>query len=339
MYRLSLVFFFIVLSAKVNGQIGGQRSFEFLNIPNTARTVGMGGLNVSTPYEDVNLVMSNPALSSDTLSGKASFNYLSYFADANVLSTAYQHDFGKAGHWFIGVNHIDYGDFESFDASGAPLGEVDASETAIAVGRSHTVNNFTLGGSLKFLSSSIAGFNSAALAVDIGGSFINPNRLITVGLVFKNIGFVLSDYSDTENSKLPFDIQLGATIKPQYMPFRFTFTGYNLYQGDIAYFDPDNSNGDEEEPGTGDKVLRHFTIATELILSKNFNLRAGYNHLVRQELKLEDTAAGAGFSFGLMFRVKAFEFAYSRGGYHAAGGSNSFTLAVDTNLLLKKRTL
>lgn len=339
MHHVNLIIAFLLVSTCATAQVGGQRSFEFLNIPNTARTVGMGGLNVSSPYEDVNLVLSNPALASDSLVGKASFNYLSYFADASVLSSAYQFKLPGNYSWFVGVNHVDYGDFESFDASGTELGTVSASETAVSLGASQVVGNFTLGASIKFLNSSIAGFNSTALVADLGGLFVHPNKSFTAGLVFKNIGAVISDYSDVEDSSLPFDVQVGGTFKPKYMPFRFTFTGYNLYQGDIAYFDPDNAAQEEDEPGTFDKVFRHVTIGAELLLSKNINLRAGYNHLVRQELKLEDTAAGAGFSFGLMFRIKAFEFAYSRGGYHAAGGSNSFTLTADTNSFFRKRTL
>ena len=321
------------------GQIGGQRSYEFMNIPYTPRTVGMGGLNVSTAHEDINLVISNPALSSDSLSGLASFNYLSYFADIDVLSAVYQHDLGKLGHWFVGVNHIAYGSIESFDNTGVALGEFDAGETFITLGRSHRLDNFTLGASLKFISSALAGFNSTALATDIGGTFIHPNGQLTVGLVFKNIGWVLSDYTDNEDNELPFDIQIGTSFKPRYMPFRFTITAYNLYEGDIAYFDPAADDPENEEPGTFDKVMRHFIVATELILSNNINLRVGYNHLIRQELSLEDTAAGAGFSYGLMFRIKAFEFSYSRGGYHAAGGSNSFAVTANTNLFLKRRNL
>lgn len=339
MHRIIIIIGWLAWAVSGYSQVGGQRSFEFLNIPGNARTVGMGGINVSSPFEDVNLALSNPALSSDSLAGRLSFSYLGYFADASVLTSVYQFNLPNKGTWFVGVNHVDYGDFKSFDATGAELGSVSAGETAITIGTSHQAGNFILGASIKFLNSSIAGFNSNALATDIGGLFVHPKGSFTAGLVFKNIGFILSDYSDIENSTLPFDIQVGATFKPKYMPFRFTFTGYNLYQGDIAYFDPVNAGLDEDEPGTFDKIFRHATIGAELLISKNVNLRAGYNHLVRQELKLEDTAAGAGFSFGLMFRIKAFEFAYSRGGYHAAGGSNSFTLTADTNSFFRKRSL
>ncbi len=193
-----------------------------------------------------------------------------------------------------------------------------------------------MGASLKFINSSIAAFNSNALALDVGGVFIHPKRQLSIGLAFKNIGFVLNDYSETSSAEIPFDVQAGVTFKPKFMPFRFSFTGYNLTQGDVSYFDP-NSIDQEEEPGTFENIFRHVNIGAELLLSKNINVRFGYNHLVRQELKLEDTAGGAGFSFGLMFRIRAFEFSYARCGYHAAGGSNSFSITANTNTFLKKR--
>ncbi len=339
MHRFILTIVLFTISYWAQAQVGGQRSFEFLNIPHTARTVGLGGLNVSSPYEDVNLALSNPALASDSLVGMVSFNYLDYFADAAILSSVYQFKLSSDQLWFTGVNHVDYGEFDSFDATGAELGTVDAAETAITLGSSWKEGNFTLGASVKLLNSSIAGFNSVALVTDLGGLFVHPNKSFSAGLVVKNLGAILSDYSEAAESKLPFDVQLGATFKPKYMPFRFTFTGYNLSQADRAYFDQANAAVDEEEPSAFDRVFRHMTIGAELLISKNLNLLAGYNHLVRQELKLEDTAAGAGFSFGLMFRIKAFEFAYSRGGYHAAGGSNSFTLTADTNSFFRKRKL
>ena len=335
MSRIALIILLYVSPLLVLGQIGGKRSFEFVNIPSNPRLVSLGGANVSLANVDVNLAFSNPALNGDTLSGLASFSYLDYFADVSVLSTIYQHDFGKYGSWFFGVQHINYGDIESFDPTGAPIGSFINNETLLIIGRSHRIGVFTLGGSLKFLNSNISSFSSNDVAMDIGVIFQHPKKQFTAGLTFRNVGFVLSEYTETSNTQLPFDIQLGMTFKPEHMPFRFSLTGYNLTQGDISYFDP---NGTEvlDDKGSLDNALRHLNIGAELLLGKNVNLRFGYNHLIKQELKLNDTNGGAGLSFGLLFRVKAYEFAYSRGGYHAAGGSNSFGVTVNTNLFLKR---
>jgi hypothetical protein len=335
---LQKVVLLIILCLPIKGysQIGGQRSYEFLNIPANPRLTGLGGVNVSLANEDVNFAFSNPALNGDTLSGKVAFSYLDYFADVNVISTIYQHDFGKYGAWFFGITHVDYGDIDSYDNTGADLGSFAANETLVIIGRSHTIGHFSTGASLKLINSNLAGYSSTAFAVDLGGVFTHPIKQFTAGLTLKNIGVVISDYTESSDTKLPFDVQLGLSFKPEHMPLRFSLTGYNLRNGDIAYFNPSDVDGPNKNSDF-DNVLRHINIGAELLLSKNINLRFGYNHLIRQELKLAERAGGSGVSYGLMFRIKAFELAYSRGGYHAAGGSNSFSVTANTNLFLKRR--
>lgn len=325
------------VSLLVFGQAGGQRSMEFLSIPSNAIVNGLGGVNVSLADKDVNLFLSNPALVSDSLEGSISVSYLDYFADISYANLAYAHRFDKLGTFFIGLQNLSLGEIDGFDPSGNAIGAFKSNEFAITVGHSHQVNHFRLGANLKFAGSNVAGFRASALLMDLGGVFIHPNKDFRVGMVMKNIGFILSDYTTTSGSKVPFDFQIGTSFKPAHTPFRLSFTFYNLYKGDISYFDPaGNLNATTEAPSTADKVLRHMVFGTELLLSKNVNVRFGYNHLVRRELRLTDVSGGAGFSFGFMFRVKAFEFAYSRGGYHPAGGTNSFTVTSNLNYLIKK---
>ncbi|UII21231.1 type IX secretion system protein PorQ [Fulvivirga ligni] len=326
----------LFICVQTYGQVGGKHSFEFLSVPNNARTVGLGGKNVSIYNEDLNLLADNPAAVGDSLSGYLTFNYLAYFADIHSASFVYKHDFDKWGSWYVGTNHFSYGNITSYDDTGAELGEFNAGETVFFIGRSHQISYFTLGATLKYINSNITAYTSNALAMDLGGVFKHPKLNLTAGLVFKNVGVMLSDYSETSDTKLPFDVQVGVSFKPEHMPLRFSFTGYNLADRNSTYYD---ANGSEDEPGAFDKMFRHVVVGTEVLITKNLNIRFGYNHLIRQELKLEDGAHGAGFSYGLMFRIKAFEFAYSRGGYHAAGGSHSFTLTTNTNLFLRKRKI
>jgi len=84
-------------------------------------------------------------------------------------------------------------------------------------------------------------------------------------------------------------------------------------------------------------VFRRLIFGTELLLSDNFQLRFGYNHLLRKELKQEATSGGAGFSFGLMLKVKRFEFSYARALYHSAGGSNTIQLTTNLSGIVKKK--
>ena len=75
-----------------------------------------------------------------------------------------------------------------------------------------------------------------------------------------------------------------------------------------------------------DDFFRRINLGAELILSKNVQFLLGYNHLRRQELTLEETGAGAGFSYGLMIGIKKFTFRYARSVYHAKGGANFITI-------------
>ena len=330
MVRLCLCLLLVPFLSK--GQVGGRHSFDFTNIPSNTRVAGLGGVNISLADVDVNMAFSNPALSGDTLAGLTSFNYSNYLADAAVFSGIYQRNISKLGSFFFGVTHVSYGDFDTYDNTGQMLGEATAGDTEVMVGKSHQVGVFRIGATVKFMNSTIAGYTASAIATDIGGVFIHPDRSLTAALAFKNVGVVIRDYTDGEDASLPLDVQIGVSFKPQYMPFRFSLTGYNLAERDIPY----NATASDDEPGSADRLLRHVNVGAELLLSQNLNVRFGYNHLRRQELKLDENGGGAGFTFGFMFRVKAFEFSYSRGGYHAAGGSNVFGITVNTNKFLRK---
>lgn len=318
------------------GQVGGEHGFGFLQVPTTARVAALGGVNITSQDKDVNMFLANPALLSPELHKHASINYMAYLAGIKYSSLTYAHHWEKAGTWGFGLQYMDYGSFEGFDDGGNATADFQARDYALTVSHSHTAGAFTFGGNLKFAQSFLDSYTASALLVDIGGVYKHPEKELVVGLLVKHIGAVIQDYLENSATRVPFDIQIGTTFKPEHMPLRFTFTAYNLAKDNIAYYDPFWDNN-QDAPGFVDKVFRHMAIGTEVLLSKHVNLRAGYNHLVRKEMRMDQTAGGAGFSFGLMVRVKAFEFAYTKRLYHVAGGSNSFTLASDLSKIIKNK--
>lgn len=330
----------IGISVNSYAQIGGKRAFDFLNIPGTAKVAGIGGVNITAADRDVNMFLYNPALLNKEVAGYMSINYIPYLADINYTTLAYAYEFKKTGTWALGLQYINYGEFEGYDATGMATGNFKANAFAITVGKSHVIGNFTLGANFKFAASDISSFAATALLLDLGGNFEHPDKDFNVGLTFKNLGVLLKDFTAESESHLPFDIQLGTTFKPEFMPFRFSITAYNLNKSDVGFFDPAGRLGsNKEEPGTVDKIFRHLAFGTELLLSENVNLRAGYNHLIRKELRLEQISGGAGFSLGFIVRVKAFELAYSHSFYHVAGGANHFTLASNLGTIFKKKDI
>lgn len=330
---------FLCLSVSGFGQIGGQRAFEFLNVPNNARLAGLGGVNITSGWQDPSQLTSNPALINSSWNEAFAISYLNYLAGISNTSVTYAADIKQTGTWAFNLSYFNYGEIESFDEQGFTLGKVNVKEYAFAVGHSIQFGAFATGVNAKIVVSDMAGFQASAMLLDVGGTFKHPEKDLTAGLLIKNLGFLLSDYSESNNSSLPLDVQLGFTYKPEYMPLRFSVAAKNLVRSNLVYTNPGNNNllGNNPSPGFGEEIFRRLVFGTELMFSPNFQLRVGYNHLLRQELKLEKASGGAGFSFGFMFKVKRFEFAYARALYHVAGGSNTFQINMDTGGLIKRK--
>lgn len=329
----------LIVSVNSHAQIGGQRAFEFLNIPNNARLSGLGGVNITSGWDDPTQVTSNPALINSNWNQELVVSYLGYFANVSNTSVSYATDIKNTGTWAFNLSYFNYGEIESYDEAGFLQGLVSVKEYAFSAGYAMQFGAFSAGANAKLAVSDLASFQASAFMLDLGGTFKHPEKDMTIGLLVRNLGFLMSDYTDVNNSQLPLDIQLGFSYKPEFMPLRFSVAAKNLVRDDLVYFDPASNSlfGQNNEPGFSEEIFRRLVFGAELIFSPNFQLRFGYNHMLRQELKLEEVAGGAGFSFGFMFKVKRFEIAYSRALYHVAGGSNTFQINMNTGGLIKRK--
>ncbi|MBA4053370.1 MAG: hypothetical protein C0490_01530 [Marivirga sp.] len=334
MGRKLLRYLLIAITSTSLGQTVERTSFEFLNVPNNARLSALGGVNASLADRDVNFFFYNPALISDSLSGFASASYQHYVADIGQATFSYVHRFSRIGVLTMGVQHLSYGTIKGYDPSGFETGDFKSGATVIVVGKSHQISNFRLGANLKVAFSAIAGYRASALLMDLGGVFIHPQQNLTVGLSIKNLGIILSEYSESSSSHLPFDVEIGATFKPEHMPLRFSLTAFNLAKSDVTYYNPMDV---EPEPGTLDKVLRRINFGAEVLIHRNVNVMIGYNYLVHQELKLADAGGAAGLSFGLSVMIKSFELVLSRSTYVVGNAGYAFTLSKNIDKMLKRR--
>jgi hypothetical protein len=307
-------------------------SFQSVQLAHHAQLSGTGGINVSLTDRDVNFFTSNPALNSDSLNGQASASYLFYFADIGMASFSHQRNWGKWGPVSIAIQHLSLGSIQGYDITGVPTGTFSSGETAITIGKSHQAGHFRIGVNMKGVFSSISGYRASALLFDVGGLFVHPTQKLTVGLVIKNAGFILRDYSATSASKVPFDVQAGISFKPAHMPLRFSFTAHHLRAFDVVYYDP--ASGDEK-PSTLDKVLSHLNFGAEILLHKNINALVGYHFLKHHELQLDNSGAGSGLSIGVVAKVKNSELAASRTGY-VTGGAYQVTVSSNIDKLINR---
>ncbi len=334
---LILVLLAVLLSGVVHAQIGGRESFQFLNVPVNARLAALGGSNISYNGGDVNWTNYNPATLDSVVAHAVAISYVNFFGETRYSQLAYVLPVKPLGKVGLGLTHLGHGSFESYDEAGNYLGTFDTSEYAIRISAAHRVGPFVMGIAPQLAVSSIAGYRSAALMFDVGGLYQHPARQLTVGMAVKNAGFAISRYADAK-SRLPFDVQLGVTFKPEQMPVIFSFTGTNLPRQNMSYYEPASRvNFSGSEPDVFDKVFGRINIGTEFLLGSNFHLLAGYNHRIRNELRLEQSPGASGFSFGFWLRIKAFELSIAKSFYHVVGGNTHFTISHNVNQLFHSR--
>src|SRR5690606_42129058 len=124
-------------SFAAQAQMSGSHSFTFLDVPGNARLAALGGVNVSLANRDVNFFFSSPALVSDTLAGWGSAGYRFFVAGIGQSSFAYSAHFNRIGELQFGIQHLDYGTLDGYDASDIELGKFSTHETCLRVTKYH----------------------------------------------------------------------------------------------------------------------------------------------------------------------------------------------------------
>ncbi|WP_394990396.1 type IX secretion system protein PorQ [Emticicia sp.] len=307
-----------------------QNSFSFLNISNNARINALGGVNVSLSDRDVNLCTFNPALLDSSQRGQIGLNFSPYLASSKFVSVNYSPKFKK--NWAISLQNLNYGTFQGTDAVGNLTNEFAANDFSLGLTHSRKIGHISFGISAKFVGSTLESYSSMAFLTDWGGTFKHPIHDLSFGILAKNVGFVLKSYGNIR-PEIPFDLQIGASFKPKYMPVRFSLTAHHLYVFDVAYNDPtvnytfDNQgNKVAKNSSIADKMFQHLVIGTSISIHKNLNLLLGYNHLRRKELLVNGLGGSAGFSFGADLRTKQFGFSISRAALASGSGQTTFSL-------------
>ena len=97
------IYIFLALCSGTFAQIGGIKTFSFLDLPVPARSNALGGASMAIWDKDVNLGYSNPALLNPNCSKQLSFNYVNYVADLNYGNFLYAQQFKKYGTFAVGL--------------------------------------------------------------------------------------------------------------------------------------------------------------------------------------------------------------------------------------------
>ncbi len=337
-----LLSIYVVSAYQLSAQIGANGIYKFMNLPLSSRVASLGGNQIAVKDNDISLGMQNPALLNPEMHNHAQFSYIDYMSDINFGSLGYARSFDSLGTILAGMQYISYGDFTRADVNGNKIGSFTAGEYNFFAGIGREWKRYSYGANVKFVHSTYDIYKSYGAAIDLGGAYVDSAKGYTLGMVMKNIGYQLKPYFETREP-MPFEIQFGASLKPKHMPIRFNVLLHNLQKWDLTYKDPnkkpetDLATGEikDKKPSVADMIGRHINIGAEILISKNFHIRAGYNHQRRKEMTIPDHRGFVGYSYGFGFRVSRFNVSFGRAAYHIGGASNTFTLTSNLSHWLK----
>jgi hypothetical protein len=300
----------------------GKSTFNFLMLPNSVHASALGGNNISIIENDLSLVYQNPGLLGQEMDKSFNASYLSYIADISMGNIAFAKSLGERSSWGVGVIYSNYGKMLETDKEQI-IGDLNASDICGNIFFSRDLTEKIRGGvAAKMVYSNYAHNTAIGLGVDLGLSYYDPEKNLSIGLTGKNIGRQIKAYEE-ELANLPWDIQLGYSKKLSQAPIRYSITG--IYLNEWKFY---NLQG--EKDAFMKTLFKHLVFGVDFLPSDNLWIALGYNVRRGADLSLTEGNKMAGFTIGAGLRVKAFSFGCSVGQYHPA--ATSFMLHVSTSL-------
>ncbi|MDD4225885.1 MAG: type IX secretion system protein PorQ [Mariniphaga sp.] len=337
-HKIYLCLFLILVVFSGRAQIGGETTYQFLELTNSARVAALGGTQIAlTDSSDLNLPFHNPALLDKGMHNHVLANYVNYFADINFGYASYARHFNGIGNFALGVHYINYGDFKEASEQGELTGiYFNAAEYAVNLIYSDRYGRLSYGINLKPVFSNFESYRSFGLAADLGVNYSSKDNLTHVALVARNMGTqVTTYYQDGNREPIPLNVQAGISTRLKYAPLIFSLTMQHLNNWDLAWSESEKEQTLESwyvrKESFTKQVMRHVVLGAEILPSDNFVIRAGYNYQRRQELKFDERLSTVGFSMGFGLKINRFRFDFATSRFHLAGSSNLFSLAINLN--------
>ena len=296
--------------------------FQFLQLPVSSHAAALGGDNVSVIEDDAELSYHNPALLTNASPRMLGFNYMNYLQRTNVLGAGYTMAVGERSMLGLQAQYLDFGTMKNTDIDGNVIGDFSAKDMVLMGTYSFDFSaNFTGGVSGKFIYSNYEQVYSLALGVDLGLNYYNPDALLSLSLVARNLGGQVKTY-DGLHEGLPFNLLVGISKEFVHAPVRLSLTLTDLHRWHAEDFY--NSSDD----AWGDILLKHFILGADIFPTHNTYLSLGYNFLLHSELKNHAKRSLEGFSVGAGLQVRSIKIGVSYGKYHVAASSLMMNFAI-----------
>ncbi|MDE2141507.1 MAG: PorV/PorQ family protein [Elusimicrobia bacterium] len=264
----------------------GTSGADFLTIGVGARPLAMGGaFSAVDTGADANAVNWNPAALGFVDKPDVTASYNSLFVDENQGYLGYAAPVGKnGGAWAGGFNYLGVSNIERRGTTDTetPVGTFDNQNYAASLSYAKAFGNWaSLGGTLKYVRTSLDTLKESAMAADAGVLARAPVAGLTFGFAMRN---------------------LGTNIGPDSMPLAFKGgAAYKLLQ-DKLLLASDIDWLTTERRG-------YWSFGSEYWISPNLAVRAGYQ-LGHGADQLQSRLVGFGAGLGVKFNRFTMDYAF-----------------------------
>lgn len=257
-------------------------AYSFLNTTSSVRIYGLGGINISTVEDNLEIADQNPSLLGPEMGGWIDLNYMRYIGNSNFAGVKYSQGIGEHGAWMVGIQYFGYGSIDETNDMGDVIGNFSPLDMSFNGTFSYDIfKRWRIGATVKFLYSSYADFTSLAIATDIGLNYFNPSNDFSFSIVGANLGGQIKKFEEI-NESLPTDLRIGFTKGLGHIPFRISVTAWNLFKW------KNNYSG----------LMKHIVLGLDFVPSSKFYLSLGYNYKVRKDMSSYQRNFLSGFSVG-----------------------------------------
>lgn len=300
---LTLIAFVLAFSAQAQES---QEVYSFLRLPVSAHVAALGGENITLTDDDPTVIFHNPSLISNVSDKSINLNFMTYMEGAKTASASFVKGYKERATWGVAAQYMDYGSVKETTAENIQTGSFSVKDIAVAGSFAYLLSNRFSGGiTARFVSSHIASYSSAAVAVDLGINYYDEEHQWSLSAVAKNLGGQISAYDD-DFERIPLDLQLGVSKRLIGSPLRLTATLSRLNNWDQGF-------------------IKHVAIGADLLLGDKIYVAAGYNFRRSSEMKVSDgdgdSNHGAGFSIGAGLQLERFKLQAAYAKYHVSASS------------------
>ncbi len=198
MLKKIITTFCLLFSVLTNAQVGGESTYQFLNLVSSPRQAALGGKVLTNVDYDVTQGLFNPATINVEMDNQLALNYTSYLGGISYGTAAYAYTIDRRTQTFhAGITYVNYGSFDGYDEDGNSTGTFTGNETALSFGYATQIgySDFYSGGNLKLITSKLEQYNSFGAAVDFGLLYINEDLDFRAALAVRNFGTQITTYA------------------------------------------------------------------------------------------------------------------------------------------------